>query len=131
LRPGLRPTKGEFWQPGPEREKNQARQRDQDQGAIADRHGLPIACRIASALPAEVALVEETLDSGFLEHGPERRIRDKAYDIEGPDPRLAGECGSGRVAPNRSSRKLVTQDGRPRTRCCRRWKIERLFWDAG
>jgi hypothetical protein len=37
--------------------------------AIADRTGLPIAACIASASPAEVTLVDETLDSGFLANG--------------------------------------------------------------
>ncbi len=34
--------------------------------AIADRSGLPVAAWISSASPAEVKLVEETIDAGFL-----------------------------------------------------------------
>ena len=95
--------------------------------ATADRHGLPIACRIASASPAEVTLVDETLDAGFLEHAPERLIGDKAYDSDGLDQRLAKERGIEMIAPKRSNRHLMTQDRRALRRYCRRWKIERLF----
>ena len=31
------------------------------------------------------------------------------------------------IAPNRASRKVQTQDGRPLRRYRRRWKVERLF----
>ena len=95
--------------------------------AIADRHGLPIACRIASASPAEVTLVDATLDAGFLAHAPDRLIGDKAYDSDGLDRRLLEEHGVELIAPNRSNRKVKTQDGRPLRRYLRRWKIERLF----
>ena len=53
--------------------------------AITDRSGLPIAACISSASPAEVTLVDETLDSGFLDVEPERLIGDKAYDSDGLD----------------------------------------------
>ena len=95
--------------------------------AIADRHGLPIACRIASASPAEVTLVDATIDAGFLADAPDRLIGDKAYDSDGLDQRLAEERGMTMIAPNRSNRRVRTQDGRELRRYCRRWKIERLF----
>ena len=94
--------------------------------AIADRHGLPVAVDVASASPAEVKLVISTLEARFLPDLPERLIGDKAYDS---DP-LAAKLAEGDVeliAPNRSNRKVKTQDGRPLRRYCRRWKIERLF----
>ena len=50
--------------------------------AIADRAGLPVAACISSASPAEVALGDDTLDSGFLEVEPEIMIGDKAYDAQ-------------------------------------------------
>lgn len=31
------------------------------------------------------------------------------------------------IAPNRSNRRLKTQDGRPLRRYLRRWKVDRLF----
>ena len=95
--------------------------------AIADRHGLPVACGIASASPAEVTLVDETLDSGFLEHDPERLIGDKAYDSDGLDRQMREQYGIEMIAPHRGNRREPTQDGRPLRRYRRRWTIERLF----
>jgi len=95
--------------------------------AIADRAGLPVACRIASASPAEVTLVDATIDAGFLEDAPDRLIGDKAYDSDPLDQRLWAERGIEMISPNRRNRKLMTQDGRPLRRYRRRWKIERLF----
>lgn len=94
--------------------------------AIADGHGLPLAVDVASASPAEVRLVISTLEARFIPELPERLIGDKAYDS---DP-LAEELAQGNVeliAPNRSNRRIKTQDGRPLRRYQRRWKIERLF----
>jgi len=95
--------------------------------AIADRAGLPVACRIASASPAEVTLVDATIDAGFLEDAPDRLIGDKAYDSDPLDQRLLAERGIEMISPNRRNRKVMTQDGRPLRRYRRRWKIERLF----
>lgn len=94
--------------------------------AVADRHGLPLAVNVASASPAEVRLVIATLEARFIPELPERLIGDKAYDR---DP-LAAQLAEGNIeliAPNRSNRKVKTQDGRPLRRYRRRWKIERLF----
>jgi len=95
--------------------------------AIADRAGLPIAGWITSASPAEVTLVDDTLDHGFLAEDPERLIGDKAYDSDGLDERLWEERGVEMISANRSNRKKRTQDGRPLRRYVRRWKVERLF----
>ena len=95
--------------------------------AIADGAGLPIAACISSASPAEVTLVEKTLDSGFLDVEPERMIGDKAYESDELDERLLRERGIEMIAPHRSSRRWRTQDGRPLRRYRRRWKVERLF----
>ena len=95
--------------------------------AIADRAGLPVACGIASASPHEVTLVEETIDNSFLEDAPDRLIGDRAYDSNALDERLRVERGIELIAPNLSSRRRKTQDGRPLRRYRRRWKIERLF----
>ncbi len=40
--------------------------------AIAHRHGLPVACRIASASPQESQLVEATVAQRFTKVKPER-----------------------------------------------------------
>jgi transposase len=95
--------------------------------AIADRSGLPVACRIASASPHETRLVEETIDNGFLAHAPDRLIGDKAYDSNLLDQRLWEERGIELIAPHQPNRRLKTQDGRSLRRYKRRWKIERLF----
>jgi transposase len=95
--------------------------------AIADRSGLPVAAWISSASPAEVTLVEETIDAGFLHVAPDRLIGDKAYESDALDQRLWKERHIELIAPHRSNRKTKTQDGRPLRRYVRRWKIERLF----
>jgi transposase len=93
--------------------------------AIADGAGLPLAVAIASASPAEVTLVEQTLKQQFLRTSPERLIADRGYDSDALDARLARQ-GIELIAPNRSNRGK-TQDGRPLRRYRRRWKVERLF----
>ncbi len=95
--------------------------------AIADRSGLPVAAWISSASPAEVTLVEETIDAGFLGVAPDRLIGDKAYESDALDEKLWKERRIVLIAPHRSNRKHKTQDGRPLRRYVRRWKVERLF----
>lgn len=93
---------------------------------IADGHGLPIALRTESASPAEVKLVEPTLEDRLVADLPERLIGDKAYDSDRLDRQLMQNYGTQMIAPNRARRR-PTQDGRPLRRYVRRWKIERLF----
>ena len=94
--------------------------------AIADRTGLPVAITIASASPHEVTLVAQTLNASFLPDNPVRLIGDAAYDSDGLDQTLAA-CGIELIAPHRTNRVNLTQDGRPLRRYKRRWKVERLF----
>jgi transposase len=94
---------------------------------IADRHGLPLALRAESASPAEVTLVEQTLEERFVAEVPERLIGDKAYDSDHLDEQLLQNFGTEMIAPNKVNRRVPTQDGRPLRRYGRRWKIERLF----
>ena len=93
---------------------------------IADGHGLPLALRTESASPAEVKLVEQTLEERIVPDVPERLIGDKAYDSDGLDQALMQNYGTEMIAPNRAKRSQ-TQDGRPLRRYVKRWKIERLF----
>lgn len=58
---------------------------------------------------------------------PERLIGDAAYDSDRLDTRLADERGIELIAPHRSNRVNITQDGRPMRRYRRRWHVERLF----
>ena len=96
--------------------------------AIADALGLPISVCIASASPHEVTLVEQTVDSTFLDHAPDRLIGGRAYDSDPLDERLLEERNVEMLAPHRSRRRRTpTQDGRPLRRYRKRWQIERLF----
>ena len=95
--------------------------------AIADRHGLPIACGISSASPHETQLVEATIQQRFTRAKPERLIGDRAYDSDGLDQRLQQNHAIRLIAPHNPMRRRKTQDGRELRRYCRRWKIERLF----
>jgi transposase len=94
---------------------------------IADAHGLPLALRTESASPAEVKLVEQTIQERLVPDVPDRLIGDKAYDSDGLDKALMQNYGMEMIAPNKANRRVPTQDGRPLRRYARRWKIERLF----
>lgn len=94
--------------------------------ALADRAGLPVAVTIASASPHETRLVEQTLKASFLPDNPTRIIGDAAYDSDPLDHHLAA-FDIELIAPHRSNRIRLTQDGRPLRRYKRRWKVERLF----
>src|SRR5688572_1921932 len=80
--------------------------------AIADRAGLPVAITIASASPHETQLVAQTLNASFLPDNPARLIGDAAYDSDAHDQTQAA-CGIELIAPHRSNRVNLTQDGRP------------------
>ena len=96
--------------------------------AIADRHGLPVACSVASASPHETKLVEATLQQRFTRAMPKRMIGDRAYDSDPLDQRLQQKYRLRLIAPHKFNRcRRRTQDGRQLRRYCRRWKIERLF----
>src|SRR5215470_6255267 len=96
--------------------------------AIADRHGLPVACGIASASPHETTLVEATIEQRFTRTKPQRMIGDRAYDSDPLDQRLQKKYRIQLIAPHKFNRcRKRTQDGRELRRYCRRWKIERLF----
>ncbi|HET6143537.1 MAG TPA: IS5 family transposase [Candidatus Acidoferrales bacterium] len=96
--------------------------------AIADRHGLPVACCVTSASPHESKLVEATIAQRFTRAKPKRMIGDRAYDSDPLDQRLRQKHGIRLIAPHKYNRRRKnTQDGRELRRYCRRWKIERLF----
>ena len=56
--------------------------------AVADASGLPLAVHTTSASPAEVTLVQATLEQSFVAERPERLIGDKAYDSDPLDAAL-------------------------------------------
>ena len=94
--------------------------------ATADRVGLAVASHAASAAPHAVTHVAPTLAAWFVEGRPERLIGDKADESDPRDATLAAQ-GIALSAPHRAHRQAPrTQDGRPRRRYKRRWKVERL-----
>ena len=56
---------------------------------------------------------------------PQRMLGDGAYDSDPLDARLT-KRGIEMIAPNRSNRRVRTQDGRAFRRYRRRWKVERV-----
>jgi transposase len=74
-----------------------------------------------------VTLVEQTIESSFIDVMPEKLIGDKAYDSDPLDERLRRERGIELIAPHKGNRrKEPTQDGRMLRRYRRRWRVERL-----
>ena len=83
--------------------------------AIVNRRSLPLAVHVASASPAEVRLVEATLEARFIADYP-------------LDSQLLETFGIELIAPHRAKRRRpVTQDGRSLRRYKRRWVVERFF----
>ena len=95
--------------------------------AVVDGNGLPLGITVHSASPAECKLAAEPVKDIPGEKKPERMIGDKAYDSDPLAEELYIEFGIELIAPNRSNRKVKTQDGRPLRRYKRRWKVERFF----
>jgi transposase len=100
---------------------------------VADGRGVPLGVRIAPASPAEVTLIESTLEQvavprsgpGRPRTKPRRLIYDKAADSDALRLRLK-KHGIELICPHRSNRKRPTlQDGRSLRRYRRRWTIER------
>src|SRR6202142_1437119 len=89
---------------------------------IADGHGVPLALRTESASPAEVKVVEKTMEARIVPDGPERLIGDKAYDSDRLDQKLMENYGNELIAPNKGNRRTPPQDGRPLRRYRKRWK---------
>ena len=97
--------------------------------AMVDRSGLPLAIDLQDASPHESKLVEALLRRRFLRRAVDRTrflVGDKAYDSDPLDARLAKK-GITLIAPQRSNRKVFTQDLRQLRRYRRRWKVERFF----
>ena len=90
---------------------------------------------LASASPAEVTLVHETLATirvprngpGRPKSRPKRLIADKGYDSD-PLRKQLKKRGIELICPHRKGRKILkTQDGRKLRRYRKRWKVERTF----
>ena len=94
--------------------------------AIVEKHGYPIGLHIASASPAEIKLLEKTIDALTVPEQPACLIGDKAYDSDSMDRQLEEKYGIKLIAPNRRNRQK-SQDGRSLRKYRRRWKVERFF----
>lgn len=102
---------------------------------VVDGPGVPLGNLLDAASPAEVTLVEATLETiavprqgrGRPRQRPVRLIYDKACDSDPLRQRLA-KRGIDLICPHRKNRtKPPLQDGRKLRRYKRRWKVERTF----
>ena len=95
-----------------------------------------MALHLDSATPAEVNLLEQTLDNVQVQPAaegepapkPARLVCDKGYDSDGLRERLLFDRDIELICPHRKNRKRPTlQDGRKLRRYKRRGKVERTF----
>jgi len=101
---------------------------------LADGKGTPLGICVEAASPAEVKLLERTLDAVKVKRGrgerrrphkPERLIADRAYDSN-PARALLVKREIEPIIPRRKNNRVAThQDGRKLRRYKRRWIIER------
>lgn len=103
---------------------------------LVDGTGTPLGAYLEAASPAEVTLLERTLDTvavgrpgkpGRPRTRPERLIADRGYDSHPLRARLARR-GITPIIPARRNHKNATHhDGRKLRRYRRRWIVERTF----
>ncbi|MCB9852904.1 MAG: IS5 family transposase [Phycisphaerales bacterium] len=102
---------------------------------VADGAGVPLGVRLTSATPAEVTLLEPTLErvrvprirGGAARSKPRRVIADRAYDSDALRSRLK-QRGIELICPHRRGRvRPPTQDGRALRRYRHRWIVERTI----
>lgn len=107
---------------------------------VVDGKGVPLGIHVASASPAEVTLIDATLDTicvprrggGRAHRNPARLIGDRAYDSDPARERLHRR-GITLIVPYRDNRTIRKyEDGRHLRRYRRRWVVERTFaWFGG
>ncbi len=102
---------------------------------VVDGQGVPLGIHVASASPADVTLVEPTLDTirvpragrGRPRQKPPCLIADRGYDSDPMRARL-GRRGITVIVPYRSNRTVrLYEDGQQLRRYRHRWIIERTF----
>jgi transposase len=100
----------------------------------ADGKGTPLGILVEAATPAEVKLLERTLDAVKVKkrrgarrrpHRPERLIADRGYDSNPARALLVKREIEPIIPKRRNNRKATHQDGRKLRRYQRRWIIER------
>jgi len=77
--------------------------------SITNGHGLLIALRTESASPAEVKLVEPTLDERVVKEVPEHLIEDKPYDSEKLNESLMKNYTIEKICLDRLRRRVPTR----------------------
>lgn len=101
---------------------------------LADGQGTPLGICVEAATPAEVKLLERTLDSVKVKrrrgerrrpHQPERLIADRGYDSNPARALLVKRDIEPIIPKRRNNKKATHQDGRKLRRYKRRWIIER------
>lgn len=93
---------------------------------LVDDTGTPVGALLEAASPAEVELLERTLDT-VTAGSPERLIADRGYDSN-PLRRRLKERGIEPIIPARCNNTRATdQDGRKLRRYKRRWIVERTI----
>jgi transposase len=96
---------------------------------VVDGQGIPLGSQLLEASPAEVTLVEHTLNGVLPRHRRKitRLIADRGYDCDSLREHLRAQ-GIELICPHRQGRrKAKTQDGRALRRYRHRWKVERTF----
>jgi transposase len=98
---------------------------------VASGEGVPLGIQFASASPAEVKLLEATLDDIHVPDAPwivpDYVVADRGYDADWLRDALENR-GMELVCPHRRGRKRPSrQDGRTLRRYKRRWVVERTF----
>jgi hypothetical protein len=95
--------------------------------------GPPLGAYLDAASPAEVTLLEATLDTGAVARPgkpgrprtrPERLIADRGYASNPLRARLAPQGIEPIIPARRNNRRATHQDGRKLRRYRRRWKVE-------
>jgi transposase len=103
---------------------------------VVDGAGPPWGADLEAASPAEVTLLEQTLDTvavgrpgqpGRPRQRPERLIAERGDDSNPLRARLARRGIDPIIPARRNNRRATPQDGRKRRRYRRRWIVERTF----
>jgi transposase len=101
---------------------------------LADGQGPPLGVCVEAASPAEVKLLERTLDSVKVKrrrgknrrpHKPARLIADRGYDSNPARALLVKREIEPLIPKRRNNKQATPQDGRKLRRYKRRWIIER------
>ena len=103
---------------------------------LVDGAGTPLGAYLDSASPAEVTLLEKTLDTvavgrtgkaGRPRKRPERLIADRGYDSNKLRAALVRRGIEPVIPARRNNRQATHQDGRKLRRYRHRWIVERTF----